>query len=653
MLDRKEPLSQSERRLAAIMFTDMVGYTALGQKDESLSLAVVEAQQRLLRPVMARHRGREVKTMGDAFLVEFASALEAVRCAYDIQRSVREFNLALSTEKRMHIRVGIHLGEVVEKEGDIYGDAVNVASRIQPLAEDGGVCLTQQVYDQVHTKLEFPLTSVGSKTLKNVSAPIEVYKMVMPWDEEKVIPATRFDRRRIAILPFTNISSDPADEYFADGMTEELISTMSRIRGLKVIARTSVMGYKEGHKKVNEVAKELNVGTVLEGSVRKAGNRIRITVQLIDSETSEHTWAESYDRELIDVFAVQTDISTTVAEALKVQLLSEERAVMEKRPTTDPEAYTLYLKGRYSWNERTQQGINKAVEYFEQAARVDPTFALAYSGLADCYNALAGFDWMAPDLAYPLAKRFSMKALEIDESLAEAHASLAVTLKNQLWDFGSAERELRRAIELRPSYALAYHWLAGLLGMFGKVEEALSWERRGIEIDPYSPTISTGLANWLAVSGKTDEAMKQYGRIAKLDPGYIPARIWKSEVHAVLSEYDAAVEEATKAVEIEKTPPTELNLAWAYATAGRKDEAQGVLDRVMGRATKEQVCPVAIGTVEFAMGRTEEGFKWLEKALKEGDDCLQDLVSDPWFKQFRSDQRWKEIYARMGLPQSS
>ena len=646
-------MSQSERRLAAIMYTDMVGYTALGQKNESLSLALVEEQRKLIRPILIRHNGREIKTMGDAFLIEFPNALDGVRCAYDIQRAMKEFNISLPAEKRIHLRVGVHLGDVVEYQGDISGDAVNVASRIEPLAEDGGVCLTRQVFDQVMNKFELPLISLGPKTLKNVRSPVEVYMMEMPWEEGNTGRMAMLDRRRIAILPFTNISPDPIDEYFADGMTEELISTMSRIRGLKVIARTSVMGYKGGHKKVNEVARELDVGTVLEGSVRKAGNRIRITVQLIDSETSEHTWAESYDRELIDVFAVQTDISMTVAEALKVQLLSEERAVIEKKPTADPEAYTLYLKGRYCWNERTQQSVNKALEYFEQAARIDPAFALAYSGLADCYNVLAGFDWMAPDRAYPLAKGFSMKALEIDEGLAEAHASLAVTLKNQLWDFGSAERELRRAIELRPNYAPAYHWLAGLLGMFGKVEEALSWERRGIEIDPYSPIINTGMADWLAISGKTDEAVKQCRQTVKLDPDYIPARIMKSEIHAVLSEYDAAVEEAAKALEIEKTPPTELNLAWAYAAAGRRDEAQGILDNVMSKAAREQVCPVAVGTVEFAMGRTEEGFKWLEKALEERDDCLQDLVSDFWFKQYRSDPRWKRIYARMGLPPST
>ena len=639
-------MPEGERRLAAIMFTDMVGYTALGQRNESLSLALVEEQRKLIRPILSRHNGREIKTIGDAFLVDFPNALDAVRCAYDIQRATREFNISLPDEKRIHLRVGVHLGDVVESLGDISGDAVNVASRIEPLAEDGGVCITRQVYDHVLNKFELPLVSLGPKTLKNVSARVEVYKMVMPW-EEAGAPRPILDKRRIAVLPFTNISPDPADEYFADGMTEELISTMSRISGMKVIARTSIMGYKGGHKKVDEVARELGVGTVLEGSVRKAGNRIRITAQLIDSETSEHMWAESYDRELEDVFAVQSDISKTVAEALKVQLFSHERVVIERKHTAYPEAYTLYLKGRFYWNERTQQSVNKALKYFEKAAGIDPGFALAYSALADCYNILAGFDWMAPDRAYPLAKSFSTKALEIDESLAEAHASLAVTLRNQLWDFGSAERELRRAIELRPSYAPAYHWLAGVLGCLGRVEEALSCEKLGIEIDPYSPLVNTGLAYWLYVVGKIDEAMEQYRRTVELDPDYIPARIWKSEVHVNLSEYDAAIDEARKAFDIEKTPPTELNLAWVYAAAGRRDEAQNILDNVKSRAAKEHVCPVAIGTVELALGRTVEGFNSLQKALEERDDCLLDLISEPWFKQYRSDPRWNQIYAKI------
>ncbi len=288
-------MSQGERKLAAIMFTDMTGYTVLGQRNESLSLALLEEQRKLIRPILTRHNGREVKTIGDAFLVEFPSGLDGVRCAYDIQRAVREFNISLRQENRVHLRVGIHLGDVVEYQGDISGDAVNVASRIESLADDGGVCLTRQVYDQVNNKFELRLESLGLQQLKNVNVPIEIFKMIMPWTTTGYSEtATKvFDKRRIAVLPFANISPDPENEYFADGMTEELISTMSRIGGLKVIARTSVMGYKGGQKKIAEIAKELEVGSVLEGSVRKAGDKLRITVQLIDSASSDHVWAES------------------------------------------------------------------------------------------------------------------------------------------------------------------------------------------------------------------------------------------------------------------------------------------------------------------------------------------------------------------------
>src|SRR6266571_5899144 len=408
------------------MFTDLVGYTALGQRSESLALSVADDQRRLLRPIFKRYAGREVKTMGDAFLVEFSSALNAVKCACEIQKAAREFNSSLDEERRVHLRVGVHLGDIVESEGDISGDSVNVASRIESLADDGGVCITRQVYDQVQNKFELPLESLGARMLKNVKTPLEVYKIVMPWAQEKTVPAT-LDKRRIAILPFANISANPADEYFADGMTEELIATMSRIGGLKVIARTSVMGYKGGQKKIGEVAKELEVGSILEGSVRKAGDRLRITVQLIDSLTSEHMWAESYARELKDVFAIQSEISKTVAEELKVQLLSQERAMIERKQTVNPEAYALYLKGRYYWNERTREDIDKAIKYFEHAIRIDPQFAPSYSGLADCYSIITDYFWMAPHRTSKVARDFSVKALELDNDLAEAHASLALT----------------------------------------------------------------------------------------------------------------------------------------------------------------------------------------------------------------------------------
>ncbi len=632
------------------MFTDMVGYTALGQRNESLSLVMVEEQRKMLRPIFKRHNGREVKTMGDAFLVEFANALDAVRCAYDIQRASREFNISQPNDMRIRLRVGLHLGDVEESNADIFGDVVNVASRIEPLAEEGGVCVTRQVYDQVQNKFELPLTSLGTRALKNVSIPTEVYKMVMPWEEEKSVSSPQLDRKRIAVLPFQNISPDESDEYFADGVTEELISTMSRISGLRVIARTSVMGYKGGQKKISEVAKELEVGTVLEGSVRKAGERVRITVQLIDSHTSEHLWAESYDRELRDVFAIQSDISKTVAEALEVRLLSKEREIMEKTRTVNPEAYTLYLKGRFYWDERTKESVNKALKYFEQALKIDAKFALAYSGLADCYNIYGNYTWMAPGRAGPLARGFSLKALEIDENLAEAHASLALVLMNHSWDFVSAERELKRAIEIRPNFAMAYHWYADLLIYLRRFEEALLQEKLAVDIDPYSRVINMGIANLLAFHGKTDEAIARYRELIELNPDFGAVRIWKSHVHAWRSEHDDAIEEAKKAWELERNALAELNLAEIYALTGRTDEARKMLSGIMGRANDEYTSPAWIGLIELGLGRQDEGFKWLEKGVAERDSMLLYIACLPWCKDYRSNPRWKQIGATLGLP---
>ncbi|MBI3860231.1 MAG: tetratricopeptide repeat protein [Thaumarchaeota archaeon] len=644
-------MSREERRLAAIMFTDIVGYTSLSQRNEALAMRLLERHRRTVRPLFGRHGGMEVKTIGDAFLVEFASALEAVRCAYEIQQSMHELNGSNPEEMRTIIRVGVHLGDVIHSQNDVYGDAVNVASRIEPLAEPGGICVSEQVYDQIRNKFEFPLVSLGKKELKNVGEPVEVFKVSLPWQSAEMAGA-QHDKRRIAVLPFSNISPDPNDEYFADGMTEELIATMSRLGGLKVIARTSVMGYKGGQKKISEVARELEVGTVLEGSVRKAGNRIRVTIQLIDSHTSEHLWAESYERELKDVFAIQSEISNTVAEALKVRLTSQEKALIEKKQTSNPEAHTLYLKGRFYLDERTKDNVNKALRYFRSAVDLDPDFALAYSGLADCYNILADYTWMNPEEAAPQAMKNALKALEIDDSLAEAHASLALTLSTA-WDFSAAERELKRAIELRPNYAPAYHWYFLLLGYNGRVREAREVEERALEIDPYSRVIGMGYAISFYLLNDGAEAKRRLQKLTELYPDFSTLRLWKSGVHVFLGDKEDAVREAKMAFETDGSTNSELNLAAVYAEVGRFDEAQRTLDHAKERATSEHLSPSLLGLVEISMGHFDEAFAHFDQALKEKDTGILMMRSDLWFERYRSDPRWKRLEERMPKTQTS
>src|SRR2546422_4248843 len=414
------------------MFADVVGYSAATQKNETVALEMLEEYRKILRNVFVRHGGREVKTIGDAFLVEFSSALGAVRCATEIQRELHTRNQSSPENGKIVARIGIHLGDVVYRGADVYGDAVNIAARIEPLAEPGGICVSQQVYDHIRNKGDIRSARLGTKGLKNISTPIELYKIVPEWEKESGIAFA--DKTRLAILPLANIGNDLENEYFADGLTEELISTVSRMKGLAVTSRTSVMKYKNSAKAMPEVGQELGVGTVLEGSVRKGGTKVRVAVQLIEVRSDKHLWSQSYDREIQDIFAIQSDIAENVAGALKLQLLAEDRDQIGRKATEDMEAYTMYLKGRFYWNERNPESTKKAVQYFEKAIARDSGFTLAYVGLADCYLIMFDQAWLEAKEALPKAKSLLGKALEMNDRLAEAHASLANLLVNE-WDW--------------------------------------------------------------------------------------------------------------------------------------------------------------------------------------------------------------------------
>jgi adenylate cyclase len=509
--------SSGTRHLAAIMFTDIVGFTALAQAHESDALQVLDRHNQLLRPFFARFHGREVKTMGDAFLVEFGSALEATNCAVEIQLRLREQLRTSPTPDRVQIRIGVHLGDVVESNGDLLGDAVNIASRIEPLAEPGGICISGPVYDQVQNKVEMRFERIDSPGLKNVQMPIPVYRVVLDAEPSPTGtgPVATEVLRRLAVLPFTNMSPDPQDEFFADGLTEEIITELSRIPRLRVIARTSVMRYKSAPKPIREVGSELRVGYVLEGSVRKAGQRIRITTQLIDAATEEHLWADRFDRDLADVFAVQDDIATSVAGALDLRLRPAPPAARAS-PTT-VEAYTLYLRGRFLWNQRITESVKGAIRHFQEAIAIDPTFPLAYAGLADAYSILVDRGFLSEVEAIPLARAAAGRAIELDPQLAEAHASMGLVLATTV-DVRGAERELRAATSLNPGYAIAHHWLHLLLFGEGRVEEAEVEVHKAEELDPLSPIVlnSVGLLDYRG--GRTAEALQKWARALELAP---------------------------------------------------------------------------------------------------------------------------------------
>lgn len=640
-------MQDGERRLAAVMFTDIVGYTALSQKNEALAMQLLEEHRRRIRPIFTEHNGREVKTIGDAFLVEFASALDAVRCAFDIQQSMHEMNAGRPEGKSVLMRVGIHVGDVIHSQGDVYGDSVNVASRIEPLALPGGICISEQVYDQVKNKLEFPLESLGEKELKNVSGPLEVFRVVLPWEGEGET-GSKVDGHRIAILPFANFSPDPNDEYFADGITEEVISTASGISGLSVISRTSVMGYKGTKKKVGEIGRELGVGAVLEGSFRKAGNRIRVTTQLIDVLKDKHLWAQSYDRELDDVFAVQSDVARRIADALRVRVLSPEKERLERRPTESTVAYSLYLKGRYLWNTRSREGLINGRECFEQAIKEDPGFALGYAGLADCCLGLR--QWNI-DLEANLARAREMvvKALELDAGLAEAHTTKGLTLLFE-YNVRQAEEEFKRAIELKPSYATAHQWYMWVLLAQLRWDEALEQIEKAVELDPLSPIINHNHGYYFFSKRDYAKALEPYRRAVEL--GLKAGAGDVAMTYGKLGMYDDMRREAETYVQLlQATFPlarTAAEIMCAYAV-GDEQTIRRSLPELEAHYQEAGLNAYVVAMFHFYLGANDKGFEWLERSYSRGEDGLIGITYDPDFDRIRAEPRYLELVKRLGL----
>jgi len=639
-----------ERRLAAIMFTDMVGYSALTQSNEALAHELLEEHRQLLRDIFPKFGGNEIKTIGDGFHVEFASALKAVRCAIEIQQTLKAHNAIVPAERSIYIRIGIHEGDVMPHDQDVFGDTVNIASRIEPLAKPGGICISESVFVQVRNKLEDSPVSLGKQELKNIEVPIEVYRIVLPWEREVLREAPSPEKPRVAVLPLANISPDSGDEYFADGMTEELIYSLSKVRGLQVIAQTSVMRYKGTSKSVAEIGQELKVGTVLEGSVRKAGDKLRITVQLIDVLSEAHLWSQKYDRELEDVFAIQSDVAHRVAEELEIELVREDKAQLEQRPTQNLKAYTLYLKGRYFWNKRISEEMKKAIEYFEQAIEVDPKYALAYAGLADCYSLLPQAGLLSATEAFPKARAAALKALELDDSLAEAHASLALAL-DYAWAWEEAERAYRRAVELRPGYATAHHWYALYLMDMARFNEAFREMDQAHELDPLSLALNRDLGRLFYYARQYDSALEQLQSTVEMSPEFTYAHLYLGRVHLARSSYDEALAEFQREKELSgaRDSAAEALTAYTYANMGRGEEALRALDALQADAEEGRVSPYLAGLIWLALGDGEEGFRWLQQAYEQRDFRLSRLQIDPLLDEAREDSRYADLLRKMGL----
>jgi len=625
------------------MFTDIVGYTALAQSNESATIRLLEDHRALIRPIFVSYGGREIKTVGDAFLVEFGSALDATLCAIAVQSALNDRKLARGD--KLALRIGIHVGDVVEKEGDVLGDAVNIASRIEPLSEPGGVCVSEQVYYQVKNKVPYPLVRNASRELKNVSEPVDVYKVVMPWEKEHVESAQQLDSKTVAVLPFASMSPDPNDEYFADGLTEELIDRLCQVKELGVIARTSVMNYKKKEKNASQIGKELKAGALVEGSVRKAGNRIRVTAQLIDANTEKHLWSSHYDKDLDDIFAVQSDIAEKVAGELKVQLLDSEKKVIEKRATVDTLAYTYYLRGMQLDAQLGEEPLKNAFGLLEQAVARDPGFARAYAGIALCYNRLASGGYIPFQEAIDKGRVAALKALELDSDLAEAHLSLA-SIMFMADEDRQCMLELKRALELNPSLVEAYLLFAEESAVLGSTQEMVRAAEKAYQLDPIAPRAISWLGMAYFWTGRGEEAMEHWKRTLHLEP----YRTYRRMFDYYVSKGD--YEQAEKTVkELERIGPdlwlTHLNRGYLAAITGDTKTAREMIGKLDGMQASQRGYA---GYIFLALGDVDEFFARMYAAAGSHTSSATDLRYNPLLEKARKDPRMAEVFRRSGLP---
>ena len=462
-------------------------------------------------------------------------------------------------------------------------------------------------------------------------------------------PATAksLPQKSIAVLPFDNLSRDPDNAYFAEGVQDEILTRLAKVADLKVISRTSTQHFKSAPENLPQIAKQLGVTNILEGSVQKAADQVRVNVQLINAITDAHVWADTYDRKLTDIFAVESEIAKNIAETLQARLSGSEKTSIAKTPTVNPEAYELYLKGRFFWNKRTGTDLRKAIDYFNQAIAKDPNYALAYVGLADSYLLLSSYAAVSPAESLPPARSALKKALELDDSLAEAHASFGLLTTLEL-DLHRALDELKRAVELKPNYATAHHWLALAHLTLAQFDSAISEAKRAIELDPLSLVINAD-TSWIYFSARRyDEAEAQVRKTLEIGPQFFLAHYYLGEVLQFKAHLSEAIAEFQKAFELNNDPYSLAMLGQAYGRNGQRDEAQKILARLNEEAKSHYVAPYALALVQIGLGDKDRAIEELDHAYREQEtNYLFGIKADPMLDDLRGDPRFEALVRRV------
>ena len=535
-------MSEPFHQLAAVLFVDIVGYSALMQENEQSAVEKINHFREVVEIIAGELDGKIIQYYGDGCLLLFNSSTDSAEFAKLLQTDLHE-------EPDVPVRIGIHMGDVLLHGGNVFGDVVNIASRLQALAPAGGIYVSEMVYRNIVNKQGLDCVFIREEKLKNIKEPIRIYELLTPYSQPvftltpDLVPSFARPKTSIAVLPFFNMSNNQDQEYFSDGLTEDIITQLSKIKALKVVSRTSVMQYKKAPKHVKEIGRELDVACILEGSVQRAGDEVRITAQLIDAVTDEHLWADSYDRSVKDIFSIQREVALAIADVLNARLSPQEAKQLDQTPTSNLEAYDLYLRGKFLVEKRTKAEVTEARELFEQAVAKDTNFAIGYSGLAVTYLLASYRGYEDPVRMLWMAKKYIDLALALDPLSGESQAALGYWY-HQKFDWHAAEITLRRSLDLNPNQSNAYLWLGLLLEGKGETEEALLVYEKGCNINPGWDYLTTNQVRCLVNAGKREQAISLQQKLV--------------EKHA--TEPELQKEEYS-------------DLARLYWSAGQKDEA--------------------------------------------------------------------------------
>jgi len=630
------------------MFTDMVGYTLLMQKDEQKAKSLRDRHRQVQKEEVESHSGEILQYYGDGTLCIFNSSLEAVDCAIQIQKKMQK-------KPKIPLRIGIHTGDIVHDQEGIYGDGVNVASRIESFAIPGSVLISEKVTDDIKNHPSFSSTSMGIYELKNVEKPVEVYAITnqplkVPKPEE-IKGKGRFVQKSLAVLPFVNMSADAENEYFSDGITEEILNALAKVDGLQVTARTSSFAFKGKNMDLREIGVQLNVQHILEGSVRKAGNKVRITAQLINSADGYHLWSDTFDRKLEDIFEVQDEISQNIAHQLKEQLAIAKKEPLVKYATKNIEAYNLYLKGNFYWNKWSPQNVTKAIEYYKKAIAIQKDFVLPYTGLASCYIFLGITGNYPPQQAYPLAKELSEKALELDQQQEGSHVAMAMVKYMYEKDRVGAMRHFQIALELNQGVAITHHYYGMFLSAIGKLDQAVKEVALAHELDPLALNILGTYAEGLFFQNRYDEALQKLDAALELDPTYRPAWEGKGWIYVKMGELQKALKVFKKFQALTGSELKGLNtLGYVYAKMGQTEKVEDCFRKLEQRQQSE---PNVDLDMDFAiiyagLGDTEKLLKYLEQGLQKKMGGLW-LATHPMWEDFRSDPRFQKLLKKYDI----